>query len=88
MSYKVVQFDKQFEKQLAKLPARRRGKAINTLNLFLKGSTAPSLRRHPLKGDWLGYESISAGGDLRLHFKIADDMITFVAVGTHSQLYK
>lgn len=87
MNYTVVQFDKQFEKQLAKLPARRRGKAIDTINLFLRGSAAPSLRRHTLKGNWGGYESISAGGDLRVHFKITGTTITFVAVGTHSQLY-
>jgi addiction module RelE/StbE family toxin len=46
-------------------------------------------RNHALKGEWLGYCSISIGSDLRLHFKMIDNETAyFVAVGNHAQLYK
>jgi len=35
------------------------------------------------------YSSISAGGDIRLHYRILDDQtVLFVAVGSHGQLYQ
>jgi addiction module RelE/StbE family toxin len=84
-----VDFTKVFDKQFQKLTSKRQEKARVALVLFLKDSTTPSLRHHVLKGEWLGYHSISAGGDLRLHFKmINQNTILFVAVGSHSQLYK
>ena len=84
-----VDFTKAFDKQFAKLPSKRQEKARDTIALYLQDVSAKSLRVHPLKGEWLGYQSISAGGDLRLHFKMVDqDTILFVAVGSHSQLYK
>ena len=84
-----VDFTKAFDKQFAKLPLKRQEKARETIALYLQNVSAPSLRLHVLKGEWLGYQSISAGGDLRLHFKMVEqDTILFVAVGSHSQLYK
>lgn len=84
-----VDFTKAFNKQFAKLPEKRQKKVRAAVALFLQDSTNASLRNHTLKGEWLGYRSISAGGDLRLHFKIVNqDTVLFVATGTHSQLYK
>ena len=83
-----LDFSRNFKKQINKLPPKKIAKAKQAIDEFLRNPDSPKLRYHSLKGDWLGYESISAGGDLRLHFKIADDMITFVAAGTHGQLYK
>ncbi len=85
----TAEFHRTFDKQLAKLPQKRRNKVIETINLFLDDPMESSLRNHPLTGEWLGYRSISAGGNLRLHFEMINDNIAyFVAVGTHSQLYK
>jgi addiction module RelE/StbE family toxin len=89
MNKSAIQLHKDFEKQLAKLPKKRRDKAVDTIDLFLKEPSEPSLRNHALTAEWVGYRSISAGGDLRLHFKVINDnTVLFVAVGTHSQLYK
>jgi mRNA interferase YafQ len=83
-----VDFTKTFNKQFEKLSAKRQKQARSTVALFLEDTIAPSLRNHALKGEWAEHRSISAGGDLRLHFKIVDaNMILFVAIGTHSQLY-
>lgn len=86
----TAEFHKSFDKQLSKLPKKRRDKVIDTVDVFLDKPTKPSLRNHALTGEWTGYRSISAGGDLRLHFEVINDGATafFVAIGTHSQLYK
>lgn len=89
MNEAAVTFHKDFEKQLAKLPKKRRDKVIDTIDLFLDNPDESSLRNHALKGEWTGFRSISAGGDLRLHYEqFSDNSVLFVAVGTHSQLYR
>lgn len=84
-----VDFTKAFNKQFDKLPEKRQKQARVTVALFLQDISTPSLRNHALKGEWLGYRSISAGGDFRLHFRMIDqNTVLFVALGTHNQLYK
>ena len=84
-----VDFTKEFNKQFARLSRPKQLRAKEALALYLDDPDAPALRLHRLKGEWLGYYSISAGGDLRLHFRITSaDTLLFVAIGTHSQLYK
>ena len=84
-----VDFTKSFVKQLEKMPVQKRKQVRAAVALFMVDVAAPALRNHKLKGRWLGYSSISAGGDLRLHFKVVTkNSVLFVEVGTHSQLYK
>ncbi|HSX28929.1 MAG TPA: type II toxin-antitoxin system mRNA interferase toxin, RelE/StbE family [Candidatus Saccharimonadales bacterium] len=84
-----VDFTKPFNKQFEKLPHKLQKQAKAAIALFLDDVVAPSLRNHALTGKWAGHRSISAGGDLRLHFKIVNETtVLFVAVGSHSQLYK
>ena len=84
-----VDFTKSFDKQFQKLPRKKQEQARDAISLSLDNALHPALRNHALKGEWRDYRSISAGGDLRLHYKlINDNAVLFVAVGTHSQLYK
>lgn len=84
-----IDFAKAFDKQFTKLPAKKQKQAKEALDKFIDNNQAPSLRLHGLKGKWQGHYSISAGGDLRLHFRLVDDTTAlFIAVGSHSQLYK
>ena len=84
-----VDYTKLFNRQFEKLPREHQIQAKDAVELFLDDVAAPSLRNHALKGKWVGYRSISAGSDLRLHFKmIGTDTVLFVAVGGHSQLYR
>jgi addiction module RelE/StbE family toxin len=82
-----IEFSKNFEKEYQKLPAKKQDKVDAAITLFMTDSDSRALRNHALKGEWLGHYSISAGGDLRLHFKLIGDIALFVSVGTHSQLY-
>ena len=84
-----VDFTRSFNKQFAKLSIKKQEKARLAIALYLENSLDPRIRYHPLTGEWQDHVSISAGGDLRLHFKIIDkNTILFVAIGSHSQLYK
>jgi addiction module RelE/StbE family toxin len=85
-----IELKKNFEKQFAQLRRNEQSRVIACLKEFETNPDSPSLRRHALKGGYQGYKSISAGGDLRLHYFEKDDRITFVfvSVGSHSNLYK
>jgi addiction module RelE/StbE family toxin len=84
-----VDFTKSFNKQFSKLPRNKQQAARDAVALFLHDISALPLRNHRLKGEWSDYYSISAGGDLRLHYKlVSKTKVLFVAVGSHSQLYK
>lgn len=45
-------------------------------------------KRHGLKGDLLGYESIHIKNDWLLVFKTNDSFLTLVMLGSHAQVYK
>lgn len=85
-----LEFSKEYQKQFDKLRRNEKTRVQACLRVFLHNPDSPTLRKHALKGEYLGYQSINAGGDLRLHYYEKDDNITFVfvKVGSHSQLYK
>jgi len=85
----MIKKDKRFQKDYEKLQPNEKIRVKNCLLTFAINPYTPSLRRHALKGEYLGYYSISAGGDLRLHYYEENDKITFVfvRVGSHSDLY-
>ena len=79
---------KRFEKDFAKLMPTTKKKAIATLERFIKDPQNPTLRNHGLSGKWKGHFSINVTGDTRaIYFVIEDDMVRFVAIGSHSELY-
>jgi addiction module RelE/StbE family toxin len=79
---------KSFEKDFAKLPTPIKKKAIITLEKFIDDPQNPTLRNHGLGGKWKGHFSINVTGDTRaIYFVIEDNMVRFVAIGSHSELY-
>jgi addiction module RelE/StbE family toxin len=86
----TLELTKKFTKEYSNLPRKTQEKIDTTLKLFLKNKYNPILRNHALQGNYKGFCSISAGGDVRIHYYEKDDKITvvLVRVGSHSQLYK
>lgn len=79
---------KRFEKDFAKLPNTTKRKAIATLEKFIANPQNPSLKSHSLSGKWKGHFSINVTGDTRaVYFVIEKDVVRFVAIGSHSELY-
>ncbi|MCL2014855.1 MAG: type II toxin-antitoxin system mRNA interferase toxin, RelE/StbE family [Defluviitaleaceae bacterium] len=87
----TIEYNKTFKKQFSNLQKNKKMLVRAAIAQFRQdletGNSTPHLRRHSLDGEWLGYDFISAGGDLRAHFEVIGETIVFVAVGTHSQLY-
>ena len=85
----IIDFHKSFHKQAAGLKPAQKKRLKEALLLFVDEPHHPDLYNHPLSGEWLGFRSISFGGDWRMLYKVIDDeTVLFVAAGTHSQLYK
>lgn len=85
----ILRYHKSFQKHFKSLPVKRKQAVKNSIAAFEINPFEDGLRNHALTAKWRGHRSISAGGDLRIHYKEIDkDTILFVAVGTHSQLYK
>ena len=85
----IIRFHKNFEKQFKKLQKSEKEKFKQRADIFLKDEFNPILNNHPLKGEYLGYRSINITGDLRAIYKPKGrDVMIFVAIDTHSNLYK
>jgi addiction module RelE/StbE family toxin len=85
-----IEYHKNFTKQFKKLRKKEQEHIINTLKLFEKNPFAKPLRNHLLKGQLANFRSISAGGDIRLHYYEKEPnnfIVVFVAIGSHSELY-
>lgn len=79
---------KQFEKNFSKLPKPVKKKVLTVLQKFIDDPLNPDLRSHRLSGKWNDHFSIDVTGDVRaVYVYIKDDIVHFVAVGTHSELY-
>jgi addiction module RelE/StbE family toxin len=79
---------KGFEKDFTKLPKQTKIQTIAALALFVENPENPVIRVHSLRGKWIGHFSIDVTGDTRaIYFIIEEDIVRFVAIGSHSQLY-
>ncbi len=78
-----------FKKQYKHLPPSQKKRFAQALALFVTDPYHRDLYNHPLTGKWKGHRSISFGGDWRAHYTVINERtVMFVAVGSHSQLYK
>jgi len=85
----ILEYHPKFKKQHKKLPPAQKRRFTAALKLFIIQPNHPVLYHHPLTGKWKGYRSIAFGGDWRAYYVLkGKNVVFFVAVGTHSQLYK
>ena len=85
----IIDFHKSFYKYSTTLKPAQKKRLKKALLLFTDEPYHVDLYNHPLTGEWKGFRSISFGGDWRAHYVVIDkNTVLFVAVGTHSQLYK
>lgn len=83
-----IKLHKDFEKQYQKLRANEKRKFKDRRDLFLQDQFNPALNNHSLKGRYSGYRSINITGDLRAIYKKSNSDIIFVAIDSHSHLYR
>lgn len=59
----------------------------NCLNRLLNDPFDPTLHTHPLTGDLKGKYACSLTYDLRIVFKLYDDIIHLLDIGSHDEVY-
>lgn len=85
----LIRFHKHFEKKYLKLNFSQKEKLKERLGLLAKDEFDLLLNNHPLKGVYNGYRSINITGDIRAIYKhLEKDVVVFVTIGKHSELYK
>jgi len=84
-----IEYSKKFIKEFKKCPSKIKTSFKNKLKILIKDQCNTVLNNHSLSGKLKKYRSININGNWRAIFQeIKDeDVIYFVAIGTHSQLY-
>ena len=84
-----IEYSKKFIKEFKKCPAGVKTNFKKRLEIFINDQYYPILNNHPLIGELKNYRSINITGNWRAIFEEIKDgqIIYFVAIGTHSQLY-
>ena len=83
-----IRFAKSFQKMLLKLPKPIQNHFWERLDLFREDQYNYLLNNHSLTGEYSGCRSINVTGDFRCIFTIQNDVVWFLYIGTHSQLYE
>ena len=83
-----VSSSKKFDKIFKKCPQEIKDKFIERLEIFKENKFNSVLNNHFLSGKYKCYRSINVSGDYRAIFEEKSEDIIFIAIGTHSQLYK
>jgi len=78
-----------FEKKFIKLHPKLKEQFKERRNLFLENPSHTQLNNHPLSGDKIDQWIINITGDWRVIYVFNDkDVIVFIDVDTHSNLYE
>ncbi len=66
-------------------------KKVMLLLIANEGSLPPEWKDHGLEGEWQDHRECHIGGDFLLTYRLSkrgkEESITFVPVGTHSELF-
>jgi mRNA interferase YafQ len=82
---------KSFKKDSTKLTISDKHftKLIEYLALLLKKEKLPQEAHvHELKGNWSGFRECHISGDLLLIYRITDEKIELIRLGSHAQLFE
>lgn len=82
-----VYYEKQFIKAFKKLLPKNKERFYERLEIFIKNKYDSILDNHPVDRVYPGCRSIDITGDYRAIFFDDGAVVTFVAIGTHAQLY-
>ena len=55
---------------------------------LLRGEPLPSeAKDHPLKGNWKDYREFHVSGDLLVIYRVVEDTLELVTIGSHSEVF-
>lgn len=76
-----------FKKQYKKLHPKIKQKFKERVRVFMDDPYHSVLNNHALGGDLKDYRSIDVTGNIRAWYETNGDVVTFVKIGSHSELY-
>jgi len=83
------QWTREFKKQYKKLPKKIQQKVKERFQEFSINEFDPTLNNHKLLGEFVSFRSINITGDYRAIYQhVNQDLIIWVMIGTHGQLYE
>lgn len=84
-----IEYSKRFIKDFNKCPKNIKDYFKIRLSIFIDNQFNPILNNHALSGKLKNFRSININSDWRAIFEELENknIIYFVAIGTHSQLY-
>ena len=84
----IVIYSKKFQRNYKKLSRKLQEQFKQRRNLFLEDQFNPILNNHQLHNPYAGCRSINITGDYRaIYYHENLDIVRFIAVGTHHDLF-
>lgn len=83
-----IRLHKSFIKNYRSLSNSLRNRFKERRDIFLEDEFNPVLNNHSLRGKYQGYRSINITGDIRVIYKKEREIVIFVTIGNHSELYR
>lgn len=85
----VIDYHKSFLKTFDRLPEKIKDKFYERLRLFSLEPFHPLLNNHSVDSAYPGWRSINITGDYRALYELKNEnIVVFMKIGTHSELYK
>jgi addiction module RelE/StbE family toxin len=84
-----IDYHKKFIKDFNKLSPKLKQKFYDRLRIFSREQFYPLLNNHPVDVVYPGWRSINVTGDYRALYETqGEDLVKFMRIGTHSELYR
>jgi addiction module RelE/StbE family toxin len=82
-----IKFHKNFKKKFKKISLKIQEQFYERLDLFFQDKFNKILNNHSVDKAFVNCRSINVSGDYRAVYKDEGDVIVFITIGTHSELY-
>lgn len=82
-----IGYKKRFQKKFKKLPPKLKEQFYERLEVFVKNKFDRTLNNHSVDKAFSGCLSINITGDYRAIYFENGELVTFIDIGTHSELY-
>ncbi len=82
-----ARFHKNFKKRFKKLSVKTQEQFYERLDLFLLNKSSKMLNNHSVGNAYPDCRSINVNGDYRAIFQDQGDVVIFMTIGSHSDLY-
>lgn len=89
--HRKIEITKSFRKDLDKLKFTNDhyAKYILSIAKLLDNQPLPTeALDHPLKGEWSSYREFHVSGDVLVIYKVTEETLYLVRIGSHSQLFR